>query len=67
MNQKQYHSLEELPNRSFYSIFFTPHGGRTWRLCGADLHGCAVSLQNRTRRHDVPHAAEQTAAPMNDS
>ena len=30
---------------------------------GADLHGCAVSLQNRTRRHNAPHAAEQTAAP----
>ena len=41
-----------------------PHGGRTRRLCGADLHGCAVSLQNRTRRHNAPHAAEQTAAPM---
>ena len=40
------------------------HGGRTRRLCGADLHGCAVGLQNRTRRHDAPHAAEQTAAPM---
>ena len=39
------------------------HGGRTRRLCGADLHGCAVGLQNRTRRHDAPHAAEQTAAP----
>ena len=24
----------------------------------------AVGLQNRTRRHDAPHAAEQTAAPM---
>ena len=33
-------------------------------MCGADLHGCAVGLQNRTRRHDAPHAAEQTAAPM---
>ena len=33
-------------------------------MCGADLHGCAVSLQSRTRRHDAPHAAEQTAAPM---
>ena len=55
---------EELPNRSFYSIFFTPHGGRTRRLCGIDLHGCAVSLQNRTRRHNASHAAEQTAAPM---
>ena len=22
--------------------FFAPHGGRTRRLCGADLHGCAV-------------------------
>ena len=32
-------------------------------LC-ANLHGCAVSLQNRTRRHDAPHAAEQMAAPM---
>ena len=31
---------------------------------GANLHGCAVGLQNRTRRHNVPHAAEQTAAPM---
>ena len=27
----------------------------------------AVSLQNRTRWHDAPHAAEQMAAPMNDS
>ena len=33
-------------------------------MCGPDLHGCAVCLQNRTRRHDAPHAAEQTAAPM---
>ena len=40
------------------------HGGRTRRLCGADLHGCAVGLQNRTHRHNAPHAAEQTAAPM---
>ena len=40
------------------------HGGRTWRLCGPDLHGCAVGSQNRTRRHNAPHAAEQTAAPM---
>jgi len=39
------------------------HGGRTWRLRGTDLHGCAGSLQNRTRRHDAPHAAEQAAAP----
>ena len=31
---------------------------------GANLHGCAAGLQNRTRRRDVPHAAEQTAAPM---
>ena len=22
--------------------FFAPHGGRTRRLCSADLHGCAV-------------------------
>ena len=22
--------------------FFAPHGGRTRRLCGTDLHGCAV-------------------------
>ena len=40
------------------------HGGWTRRLCSADLRGCAVSLQNRTRRHNAPHAAEQTAAPM---
>ena len=33
-------------------------------MCSADLRGCAVSLQNRTRRHNAPHAAEQTAAPM---
>ena len=33
-------------------------------MCGADLRGCAVSLQNRTRRHNAPYAAEQTAAPM---
>ena len=33
-------------------------------MCGTDLHGCAGNLQNRTRRHDAPHAAEQTAAPM---
>ena len=33
-------------------------------MCGIDLHGCAVSLQNRTRRHDAPHAAERIAAPM---
>ena len=45
-------------------VFFAPHGGRTRRLCGPDLHGCAVSLQNRTHRHNAPHAAEQTAAPM---
>ena len=32
-------------------------------MCSADLRGCAVSLQNRTRRHNAPHAAEQTAAP----
>ena len=34
------------------------------RLRGTDLCGCAVSLQNRTRRHDAPHAAERIAAPM---
>ena len=39
------------------------HGGRTRRLCATNLHGCAVCLQNRTRRHNAPHAAEQTAAP----
>ena len=32
-------------------------------MCSADLHGCAVGLQNRTHRHNAPHAAEQTAAP----
>ena len=42
-------------------VFFAPHGGRTWRLCGADLHGCAVSLQNRTRRHNVPYRWRVTA------
>ena len=47
--------------------FFALHGGRTWRLCGADLHGCAGNLQNRTCRHNAPHAAEQMAAPMSDS
>jgi len=57
------------PRRIAQSKFFIlfssrRHGGRTRRLCGADLHGCAVGLQNRTRRHDVPHAAEQMAAPM---
>ena len=57
----------EWPKRITQSKFFIlfssrRHGGRTRRLCGADLHGCAVSLQNRTWRHDVPHAAEQTAA-----
>ena len=33
-------------------------------MCATNLHGCAVCLQNRTRRHNAPHAAEQTAAPM---
>ena len=52
--------------RSKFFILFSSrrHGGRTRRLCGTDLHGCAVSLQNRTRRHNAPHAAEQMAAPM---
>ena len=59
----------EWPRRIAQSKFFIlfssrRHGGRTWRLCGADLHGCATGLQNRTRRHNAPHAAEQTAAPM---
>ena len=59
----------EWPKRitqSNFSILFSSrrHGGRTRRLCSADLHGYAVSLQNRTHRHNAPHAAEQTAAPM---
>ena len=59
----------EWPRRITQSKFFIlfssrRHGGRTRRLCGTDLHGCAVCLQNRTRRHNAPHAAEQTAAPM---
>ena len=59
----------EWPRRIAQSKFFILfsshcHGGRTRRLCGIDLHGCAVSLQNRTRRHDAPHAAERIAAPM---
>ena len=62
----------EWPRRITQSKFFILfssrcHGGRTRRLCGADLHGCATGLQNRTHRHNAPHAAEQTAAPMNDS
>ena len=49
----------------FFILFSSRcHGGRTRRLCSADLHGCAVGLQNRTHRHNAPHAAEQTAAPM---
>ena len=57
------------PRRIAQSKFFIlfssrRHDGRTRRLCGADLHGCAVGLQNRTHRHNAPHAAEQTAAPM---
>ena len=32
-------------------------------MCSANLHGCAAGLQNRTHRHNAPHAAEQTAAP----
>ena len=62
----------EWPRRITKSKFFIlfssrRHGGRTRRLCSANLHGCAVSLQNRTRRHNAPHAAEQAAALMNDS
>ena len=58
----------EWPRRITQSKFFILfssrcHGGRTRRLCGADLHGCATGLQNRTHRHNAPHAAEQTAAP----
>ena len=58
----------EWPRRIAQSKFFIlfssrRHDGRTRRLCGADLHGCAVGLQNRTHRHNAPHAAEQTAAP----
>jgi len=57
----------EWPKRITQSKFFIlfssrRHGGRTWCLRGTDLRGCAVSLQNRTRRHNAPHAAEQTAA-----
>ena len=51
------------PVEVFYSIFFTPPRRADVRLRGTDLCGCAVSLQNRTRRHDAPYAAEQTAAP----
>ena len=36
-------------------------GGRG--VCVAQTCTGAVSLQNHTRRHDTPHAAEQTAAP----
>ena len=59
----------EWPKRITQSKFFIlfssrRHGGWTRRLRNVDLRGCAVSLQNRTRRHDAPHAAEQTAAPM---
>ena len=58
----------EWPRRIVQSKFFIlfssrRHGGRAWRLCGTDLHGCAGNLQNRTRRHNAPHAAEQMAAP----
>ena len=59
----------EWPKRitqSKFSILFSSrrHGGWTRHLRNVDLRGCAVSLQNRTRRHDASHAAEQTAAPM---
>ena len=59
----------EWPKRITQSKFFIlfsshRHGGWTRRLRNVDLHGCAVSLQNRTYRHDASHAAEQTAAPM---
>ena len=59
---------KRITQSKFFILFSSRrHGGRTRRLCSADLHGFAVSLQNRTRRHDVPHAAEQAAALMNDS
>ena len=52
------------PIKVFILFSSRRHGGRTRRLCSADLHGCAVGPQNRTRRHNVPHAAERIAAPM---
>ena len=56
---------KRITQSKFFILFFSRrHGGWTRRLRNVDLHGCAVSLQNRTRRHDVPHAAEQMAAPM---
>ena len=59
----------EWPKRITQSKFFIlfssrRHGGRTRRLLCANLHGCAGGMQNRTRRHNAPHAAEQIATPM---
>ena len=52
------------PNEVFILFSSRRHGGWTRRLRNVDLRGCAVSLQNRTRRHDAPYAAERMAAPM---
>ena len=46
----------------FYFLHAATAGGRG--VCVAQTCTGAVGLQNRTRRHDAPHAAEQTAAPM---
>ena len=58
---------KELPNQSFlfYFLHAATVGGRG--VCVAQTCTGAVSMQNRTRRHDAPHAAEQAAALMNDS
>ena len=55
---------KELPSRSFlfYFLHTATVGGRG--VCVAQTYGCAGDMQNRTHRHNAPHAAEQTAAPM---
>ena len=56
---------KELPNQSFlfYFLHAATVGGRG--VCVVQTcTGCVVSLQNRTRRHNAPHAAEQMAAPI---
>ena len=52
------------PIEVFHPIFLTPPRRADAAFVQRKPGTGAVSLQNRTRRHDAPHAAEQMAAPM---
>ena len=52
------------PIKVFHPVFFTLPRWADAAFVQRKPGTGAVSLQNRTQRHDAPHAAEYTAAPM---